>query len=48
MTIAELGAKMRRGKCGGKDVLCKGAWQEDARDLRRDIETTLGPDLFAM
>jgi hypothetical protein len=26
MTIAELGANMRCGKCGGKDVLCKGAW----------------------
>jgi hypothetical protein len=29
MTIAELGAKMRCGKCGGKDVLYKVARQED-------------------
>jgi hypothetical protein len=28
-TIAELGAKMHCGKCGGKDVFCKVARQED-------------------
>jgi hypothetical protein len=28
MTPAELGAKMRCGKCGGKDALCKVARQD--------------------
>jgi len=29
MTIAELGTKMRCGKCSNKDLLCKATRQED-------------------